>query len=260
VPQRLFVFTIPKRLRIYFRSERRLLGELCRAAVRTVITVCRAASGRPDAVPGMIGAIQTFGQLIHWHPHIHALVTEGVFLPEGTFLPLPKLATEPFRKLWEQEVFALLLAEGKISEEVVANIRCWKHSGFSVDQSVRLEAGDQQGVQRLIEYFLRCPFSQARMIEVTDAGKVIYKTEHNAVGRFPEPGDGELLAGPSRNFQVFDPLDFLAEVTQHIPDPGEHLIRHYGWYSNKTRGQRARRQPAASTPPHCPPTRAAAST
>jgi len=44
------------------------------------------------------------------------------------------------------------------------------------------------------------------MIDVTEAGKVIYKTEHNAVGRFPEPGDEELLAGPSRNFQVFDPL------------------------------------------------------
>ena len=151
---------------------------------------------------------------------IHALVTEGVFLPEtGAFLPLPKLATEPFLKLWEQEVFALLLAEGKITEEVVQNIRSWKHSGFSVDQSVRLEAGDQEGVQRLIQYFLRCPFSQARMIEVTQAGKVIYKTEHNAVGRFPQPGDEELAAGPSRNFQVFDPLDFLAEVTQERGPP-----------------------------------------
>lgn len=174
-------------------------------------------------------------------------MTEGVFLPDGTFTPLPKLATEPFLKLWEQEVFALLLAEGKITEDVVANMRSWKHSGFSVDQSVRLEAGDTAGVQRLIEYFLRCPFSQARMIEVTEAGKVIYKTEHNAVGRFPEPGDEELLAGPSRNFQVFDPLDFLAEVTQHVPDPGEHLIRYYGWYSNKSRGQRAQRPASAAT-------------
>jgi len=103
VPHRQVVFTIPKRLRIYFRFDRRLLGDLCRAAARTVITVYRAASGRPDAVPGMVGAIQTFGQLVHWHPHIHALVTEGVFLPDGTFLPLPKLATEPFLKLWEQE-------------------------------------------------------------------------------------------------------------------------------------------------------------
>ena len=91
VPHRQFVFTIPKRLRIYFRFERRLLGELCRAAARTVITVYRAVSGRPDAVPGMVGAIQTFGQLIHSHSHIHALVTEGVFLLDGTFLPLPSV-------------------------------------------------------------------------------------------------------------------------------------------------------------------------
>jgi hypothetical protein len=84
--------------------------------------------------------------LAHFHPHIHALVTEGVFRPEsGAFLPLPKLATEPFLKLWEQEMFALLLRDGKITEDVVANIRSWKHSGFSVDQSVRLEAGDAQG-------------------------------------------------------------------------------------------------------------------
>jgi Putative transposase len=66
------------------------------------------------------------------------------------------------------------------------------------------------------------------------------------VSRFPEPGDQELVAGPSRNFQVFDPLDFLAEGTQHIPDAGEHLIRYYGWYSNKRRGQRAKTSPSAA--------------
>jgi hypothetical protein len=39
VPHRQFAFTIPKRLRLYFRFDRRLLGDLCRAAARTVITV-----------------------------------------------------------------------------------------------------------------------------------------------------------------------------------------------------------------------------
>ena len=51
-------------------------------------------------------------------------------------------------------------------------------------------------------------------------------------------------------------MDFLAEVTQHVPEMGDHLIRYYGWYSNKKRGQRAKRRP--STPegnvaPPCPP-------
>lgn len=49
----------------------------------------------------MVGAIQTFGDFIHWHPHIHALVSEGMFFPDGTFIPLPKLTIEPFLKLWE---------------------------------------------------------------------------------------------------------------------------------------------------------------
>ena len=49
-----------------FRFERRLLGEMCRAAARTLTTVYRAASGRPDGAPGIVAAIQTFGQLIHW--------------------------------------------------------------------------------------------------------------------------------------------------------------------------------------------------
>ncbi len=46
---------------------------------------------------------------------------------------------------------------------------------------------------------------------------------------------------------MFDPLDFLAEVTQHIPEAGEHLIRYYGFYSNKSRGLRGQGQAQAAT-------------
>ena len=69
---------------------------------------------------------------------------------------------------------------------------------------------------------------------------MVYKAEHDSCRRFPEPASGDLRAGGNRNFQVFDPLDFLAEVTQHIPNKGEHTIRYYGWYSNKSRGMRAK--------------------
>ena len=62
------------------------------------------------------------------------------------------------------------------------------------------------------------------MIEVTGQGTVIYKTGNNRLGRFPEAASEDLLAGPKRNFQIFDPLDFLAEVTQNTPDAGDHLI------------------------------------
>ena len=94
-----FVFTVPKRLRIYFRFDRSLLGDMALCAWETLLQVYRTVLGRDDLVPGMIAGIQTFGELAHWHPHIHAIATDGVFTPEGRFLPLPSVANEPFVKL-----------------------------------------------------------------------------------------------------------------------------------------------------------------
>jgi hypothetical protein len=41
-----------------------------------------------------------------------------------------------------------------------------------------------------------------------------------------------------RNFEVFTPCDFIAAITQHIPDKSFQLVRYIGWYSNQMRGQR----------------------
>jgi Putative transposase len=57
--------------------------------------------------------------------------------------------------------------------------------------------------------------------------------------------------------QASHPTDFLAAITQHIPDKGAQMDRYYGWYSNKMRGVRQRslppefvaRRPGVSPPP-----------
>jgi hypothetical protein len=41
----------------------------------------------------------------------------------------------------------------------------------------------------------------------------------------------KMVKGPNRNFQGYDPLDFLAAVTAHITDRREHLVRYYGSFS-----------------------------
>ena len=72
---------------------------------------------------------------------------------------------------------------------------------------------------------------------------MIYLAEKKACRRFPKPAGGDLFGGSpgvARNFQVFDALDFIAELTQHIPDPRTHLVRYFGFYSNKSRGMRAK--------------------
>jgi hypothetical protein len=69
VPHRQWVFTIPKRLRVYFRYDRSLLGRLSKAAYGTVYDVFGLALDGHEGVPAMVGAVQTFGDVLNWHPH-----------------------------------------------------------------------------------------------------------------------------------------------------------------------------------------------
>jgi hypothetical protein len=64
VPHRQCVFTIPRRLRVYFLYDRSLLGKLCRAAYETLRQVVALELRDDEAVPAMVAAPQTFGDLI----------------------------------------------------------------------------------------------------------------------------------------------------------------------------------------------------
>ena len=159
---------IPKRLRVYFRFDRKLLKELPKVASDVIKTVYQTVLGRDDVSPGMVAAAQSFGELAHWHPHVHAIVTDGAFTSDGEFIPLPEMAVEPFLKLWERGVFKLLLKHGKITPETVVDMNSWKHSGFSVHKNVLIEAGDKVGLEGLTQYIARCPFSLDRIMKLGD--------------------------------------------------------------------------------------------
>jgi hypothetical protein len=68
------------------------------------------------------------------------------------------------------------------------------------------------------------------MIKVTDDGKVIYCTGESKCLRFPKQGDEQLKDGAMQNFRVFEPMEFLIEVTKGIPEKGQHQIRYFGFY------------------------------
>jgi hypothetical protein len=46
-----------------------------------------------------------------------------------------------------------------------------------------------------------------------------------------------------RNFETMDPLEWLARMSDHIPDPGKHRTLFYAYYANRVRGERARVEP-----------------
>jgi len=71
----------------------------------------------------------------------------------------------------------------------------------------------------------RPPITPDRMLGEAGRAQVIYRSD-------------SVHPRHQANFRVFDPLDFLAEVSAQIPDPHEKTTLFYGWYSNRTRGYR----------------------
>ncbi len=53
-------------------------------------------------------------------------------------------------------------------------------------------------------------------------------------GQGPDPVLYRSKMNPNlkRNFTLFPVLDWIAEITTHIPNKGEQLVRYYGTYSN----------------------------
>ena len=44
--------------------------------------------------------------------------------------------------------------------------------------------------------------------------------------------------GNKKNFKVFFAEEFIAAITQHIPDKHFQMVRYYGWYLSRSRGER----------------------
>jgi hypothetical protein len=66
----------------------------------------------------------------------------------GTFICRPCISTQRLLAEWQNNVFALFLAEDKIIQETVDLMRSWPHSGFSIDR-VYPSPGDSAGLERL---------------------------------------------------------------------------------------------------------------
>ncbi len=226
-----WVFVIPKMLRPYFLHHRELLGGLTRAAWETVLELMRAAVDDETFRPGMVAVVQTSGDLGNWQPHTHALVSRGGWTAGGEWTPVPFVDEHSAELLFRHKVMRLLQDEGLLSEERSELLLSWRHTGFSVHNRVTVEPEDQPAVERLARYIMRPPISLERM-RWDGEGEVRYRRKRG----HESPGLEE------REVETFDPLEFLAQVIMHIPEPRRHLTRFYGWYSNVTRGRRRREE------------------
>jgi hypothetical protein len=223
-----WVFTIPKMLRLYFLHHRELLGELMRAAAETAKELLAgAAAGEEQGLRvGIVAVVQTFGDRANFHPHVHALVTRGGWTEAGEWAPVPYVDERAAEELFRHKVLGMLRRRGLLSQERIELLLSWRRSGFSVHNRVFAHPGDGRDFEALVRYMMRSPVSLRRLRFTRGSPEVVYsrKSGHDA----PEAPGGERI----------DAEEFVARVLVQIPDPRRHVVRYYGAYSNRARGQR----------------------
>ncbi len=82
---------------------------------------------------------------------------------------------------------------------------------------------DNKAKEALAQYIARCPVSLKKIFYESEKYRVIFKTKYNAYFK--------------GNQKIFDPIQFLGLVAQHIPVSRVRLIRYFGLYSSKSRGK-----------------------
>jgi hypothetical protein len=196
------------------------LSLLPRCAYRAARLLYQAHFARHDALPGMVASIQTFGSALNFHPHVHALVTDGLLQRGGAFLPLtgPDLAVleELFRRL----VLAALVSARRLSEGFRDRLLAWRHSGFGVYGAQVVLPEESDRIAHLARYLTRPPVAQRR-VQAGAKGAYLLATA-------PDPATGATTL-------ALDPLELIHRLAQQIPDPRRHLVRYYGAYANRAR-------------------------
>ena len=222
-----FLFlSIPKRLRIYFLYDRKLLAKLSVCAWNVINAYLKTVAPGTDAVPGASIAVHTYGDYLNFNPHLHAIVTDGCFLADGSFKTAPLYILQNLQEIFQHEVLKMLKKEGKINDAIIENMLSWYHTGFNVYMGERIMPSEPTSLENLARYIIRACFSQERLVyvpvdESSDGiAKVVYSSK-----------DG-------KNREIFNAVDWLARLVTHIPNKYEQTVRYYGWYSNKSRGMR----------------------
>jgi len=205
VPHRHWTFSIPRTLRGLFERERSLLGLLSRTAYEAIRKSFQALFERNDVRPGCVVAIQSFGAYgANFNPHLHAIVSDGVFVAEGEFLPLPSLDPSTVMELFRRLLPERLHQAERLSERFRAQLLSWVRPGFSVFAGPAVAASAVESLESQARYITR-PSLAMDALEKRDDGTLAMQTP-------PDPRTGA-------DGVAFDLLEWIHRIMCLIPIP-----------------------------------------
>jgi hypothetical protein len=229
------IFTLPHELLPLWRYNRHWFTNTLFHTVSDTLTTLAKDPKHLGALPGMILSLHTWGRNLILHPHIHCLITGGGLSPNGEWKGLKKdylFPSRVVRALYQGKVLSALwqaVREGEIAippsltrSEVERSLKQIARKKWNV--RIQPPYAHGKGVMKYLSRYVKGgPISNHR-INQADSHSVefSYRDHHD----------------DAQKTQQLSTDNFIERILDHVAEPGQHVIRHYGLYGHQARDKR----------------------
>jgi len=223
------VATVPAPIRAAFLAHQKTMyGLFMKTVAESVMDLARNERF-VGGMPGILMVLHTWTGELHYHPHVHLLVTAGGITDDGQHWRDPKskdflVPVKALSKLIRRrfgEALKQLKPDLYNSVPLEAWINGWNTfcKPYGEDAEVVL--------RYLARYVFRIAFTNARIVDMDD-DHITFRYKDRATKAW-------------RHCRLHD-LDFLDRLLRHVLPKGFHKVRYYGlWHHSKRDQQQARR-------------------
>jgi hypothetical protein len=135
-------------LRLFFRNNKTVLSDIARLISDMIVEYCKMLTGK-DIRTGIVLAFQSYGDFLRFNPHFHSLILKGGFDEDDNLIHIPISDLEKMKKCLRKSVIKYFVNAKLRSPELAQNLLSWKHSGFSIDNSIRIAATDNKAKESI---------------------------------------------------------------------------------------------------------------
>ncbi len=243
-PHRQFVLTISDELRDYFRKYRKLYDILFTSADEAFNYLLKGKSKiakKEKRSFGYVSFLHTFGRDIDHNPHLHILICEAVMDKYNTLSSYSYFNYESLRKSFMKQLLDNIYDYFKVFQpherkkfyDLKSHLYKQHKDGFYT-HGPKLKQNTRVSIKNVTKYIARYvahpAISESRITNVDYI--------NHTVTYFYVPHEDDhieyLKLKKGRQYVTESVYAFIEKLIIHIPDKNFHVIRYFGFYSNRT--------------------------
>ena len=233
------IFTLPHELLPLWQCNVRWFTDAFFRMVSETLQTLLGDERHLGAQPGMLLALHTWGRTLNYHPHIHCLVSGGGLSATGQwrgigngFLVPIRVLKPVYRGKWLSSLSAAL-ERGQLRYPDRDTAARWQRVLKSIARkawNVRIQEryAHGRGVMLYLARYVKGGALSDRRIVAADERDVSF--------RYRDHRDG------NDKIMCLSAEQFIERVLWHVPEKGQHHIRHYGLYAPQAHLKRERCQ------------------